>query len=155
MIAGVSPLVSELKAREDAGRPVTIGLAGCGQMGTDIMVQLNRMPGLRLGAVAEVRPPQARAAAAMAGYTEDRTVYAETPAAIDAAIEKGLIAITSDPAVLARSGRVDAVRPERRGPVSTQPDLRQRQPALQRRRAAAVPGQHLATLRALRNGGPV
>ena len=48
MIAGVSPLVSELKAREEAGRTVTIGLAGCGQMGTDIMVQLNRMPGLRL-----------------------------------------------------------------------------------------------------------
>ena len=85
MIAGVSPLVSELKARAEAGRPVTIGLAGCGQMGTDIMVQLNRMPGLRLGAVAEMRPPQARAAAAMAGFTEDHTTYADTPAAIDAA----------------------------------------------------------------------
>ena len=116
MIAGVSPLVAELKARAEAGRPVTIGLAGCGQMGTDIVVQLNRMPGLRLGAVAEMRPPQARAAAAMAGFTEDHTIYAETPAAIDAAIEKGQIAITSDPAVLA------SVRPHRRG------DRRHRQP---------------------------
>ena len=109
MIAGVSPLVAELKARADAGRPVTIGLAGCGQMGTDMMVQLNRMPGLRLGAVAEMRPPQAKAAAALAGFPEERTVYAESPSAIDAAIAKGLIAITSDPETLARSGLVDVV----------------------------------------------
>ena len=109
MIAGVSPLVAELKARADAGRPVTIGLAGCGQMGTDMMVQLNRMPGLRLGAVAEMRPPQEKAAAALAGFPEERTVYAESPSAIDAAIAKGLIAITSDPETLARSGLVDVV----------------------------------------------
>ena len=109
MIAGVSPLVAELKARADAGRPVTIGLAGCGQMGTDMVVQLARMPGLRLGAIAEMRPPQARAAAALAGIPEDRTVYAETPAAIESAIERGLIAITSNPDALARAGLIDVV----------------------------------------------
>ena len=109
MIAGVSPLVAELQARAEAGRPVTIGLAGCGQMGTDMVVQLNRMPGLRLGAVAEMRPPQAKAAAALAGFAEDATVYADTASAIDAAIARGKIAITSSPAELARSGLVDVV----------------------------------------------
>jgi predicted homoserine dehydrogenase-like protein len=78
-------------------------------MGTDLVVQLARMPGLRLGAVAEMRPPQAKAAAALAGLGDDRTAYAETASAIDAAIERGLIAITSDPQALARSGRVDVV----------------------------------------------
>ena len=29
--------------------PVTVGLAGAGQMGTDIVVQLSLMPGVRLG----------------------------------------------------------------------------------------------------------
>jgi predicted homoserine dehydrogenase-like protein len=109
VIAGVSPLVAELKARAEAGRPVTIGLAGCGQMGTDIVVQLNRMPGLRLGAVAEMRPPQARAAAALAGFPEEATVYADTASAIDEAIARGKIAITSSPPELARSGLVDVV----------------------------------------------
>ncbi len=109
MIAGVSPLVAELKSRAEAGRPVTIGLAGCGQMGTDIVVQLNRMPGVRLGAVAEMRPPQAKAAAALAGFADDHTVYAETPAAIDRAIEQGKLAITPSPDALARSGLVDVV----------------------------------------------
>jgi predicted homoserine dehydrogenase-like protein len=109
VIAGVSPLVAELNARADAGRPVTIGLAGCGQMGTDIVVQLTRMPGLRLGAIAEMRPPQARAAAALAGLREDRMVYAETPAAIESAIEGGRIAITQSPEALARAGLIDVV----------------------------------------------
>jgi predicted homoserine dehydrogenase-like protein len=109
VIAGVSPLVAELNARAEAGRPVTIGLAGCGQMGTDLVVQLTRMPGLRLGAIAEMRPPQAKAAAALAGLPEDRTVYAETPAAIQSAIEGGRIAITQSPEALARAGLIDVV----------------------------------------------
>jgi predicted homoserine dehydrogenase-like protein len=109
VIAGVSPLVAELNARADAGRPVTIGLAGCGQMGTDIVVQLTRMPGLRLGAIAEMRPPQARAAAALAGLPVDRMVYAETPAAIESAIAGGRIAITQSPEALARAGLIDVV----------------------------------------------
>jgi predicted homoserine dehydrogenase-like protein len=109
VIAGVSPLVAELEARAEAGRPVTIGLAGCGQMGTDMVVQLARMPGLRLGAIAEMRPPQAKAAAALAGFPEDRTVYAESATAIEAAIASGHIAITQDPQALARCGLIDVV----------------------------------------------
>ncbi|MFO1122353.1 MAG: SAF domain-containing protein [Hyphomicrobiales bacterium] len=109
MITGVSPLVAELKARAEAGKPVTIGLAGCGQMGTDIVVQLNRMPGLRLGAVAEMRPPQAKAAAMLAGFAEDTLVHADTAPAIDSAIDRGQLAITSDLEALARAGRIDVV----------------------------------------------
>ena len=109
MISGVSPLIAELKARAEAGRPVTIGLAGCGQMGTDIVVQLNRMPGLRLGAVAEMRPPQALAATTLAGFPEDVTIHADTAGEIDAAIERGRLAITSNLDALARAGRIDVV----------------------------------------------
>jgi predicted homoserine dehydrogenase-like protein len=109
LIASVSPLVAELQARAEAGHPVTIGLAGCGQMGTDIVVQLQRMPGLRLGAVAEMRPPQAKAAAAMAGFPVDRCVYADSPAAIDRAIGRGQLAITASPDDLARAEGVDVV----------------------------------------------
>ena len=57
MIANVSALVTELKLRAESGRPVTVGLAGTGQMGTDIVVQLSLMPGLLLGAISEIDPP--------------------------------------------------------------------------------------------------
>ena len=109
MIAGVSPLVAELQARAEAGRPVTIGLAGCGQMGTDIVVQLFRMPGLRLGAIAEMRPPQAKAAAALAGFPDGASIYANTSSEIDSAIERGKVAITTDLGAMAAAGLIDVV----------------------------------------------
>ena len=109
MITGVSPLVAELNARAEAGRPVTIGLAGCGQMGTDIVVQLNRMPGLRLGAIAEMRVPAAVAAARLAGFPDAAVSEEKTAAAIDTAIEAGRLAITDSLEALARAGRIDVV----------------------------------------------
>ena len=78
-------------------------------MGTDIVVQLNRMPGLRLGAVAEMRPPQALAATTLAGFPDEATVHADSAAEIDAAIERGRMAITSNLDALARAGRIDVV----------------------------------------------
>ena len=109
MIANVSPLVAELKIREEAGRPVTVGLAGAGQMGTDIVVQLALMPGLRLGAVSEMNLPRAIDAALLAGHDRGRIVEARSAGAIDAAIEAGNLAVTSDLAALAAAGRIDVV----------------------------------------------
>ncbi|HUR42648.1 MAG TPA: homoserine dehydrogenase [Aestuariivirga sp.] len=109
MIANVSALLNELKARTEAGRPVTVGLAGAGQMGTDIVVQLALMPGLRLGAVAEIDIPIAIAAALLAGHDRANIVEAPSASKIDQAIERGRLAITSDLAALAAAGRIDVV----------------------------------------------
>jgi predicted homoserine dehydrogenase-like protein len=109
MIANVSVLVSELKARAEAGKPVTIGLAGAGQMGTDIIVQLSLMPGLRLGAVSEGNMPRAVDAALLAGYPRENIVMAKTTADIDRAIESGKLAIVDDLGRLAAAGHIDVV----------------------------------------------
>jgi predicted homoserine dehydrogenase-like protein len=109
MIANVSPLVTQLRARAEAGKPVTIGLAGAGQMGTDIVVQLALMPGLRLGAISEISTQRAMDAALLAGHGADSIETCKTAQDIDAAIERGKLAITQDLAALAASGRVDVV----------------------------------------------
>ena len=109
MIENVSPLVADLKARAAEGKPVTVGLAGAGQMGTDLIVQLARMPGLRLGAVAEINIPAATDAALLAGHDRGRIVEANTAAAIDSAIERGQLAVTGDLQALAAAGRIDVV----------------------------------------------
>ena len=109
MIANVSSLVAELQARVEAGRPITVGLAGAGQMGTDLVVQLAVMPGLRLGAVAEINIPAAIAAAVLAGHDRANIIEANSAPAIDAAIERGKLAITSDLAALPAAGRIDVV----------------------------------------------
>ena len=80
MIANVSALVTELKTRAETGKPVTIGLAGAGQMGTDIVVQLSLMRGLRLGAISEVNAERAIDAALLAGHGREQLVMAKSAA---------------------------------------------------------------------------
>jgi predicted homoserine dehydrogenase-like protein len=109
MIAMISPMVDELRAYAERKGPVTVGLAGCGQMGTDIVVQLALMPGLRLGAISEVNMKAAEDAATMAGYKAGDVARADTPSAIDRAIEQGKLALTSDLTALAAAGRIDVV----------------------------------------------
>ena len=109
MIANVSAIVTELRTRAEAGKPVTIGLAGAGQMGTDIIVQLSLMPGLRLGAVSEVRTDRARDAALLAGQDAGNIAIVKSASEIDRAIEGGKLAITDDLASLAAAGRIDVV----------------------------------------------
>ena len=109
MIANVSALVMDLKARAESGQPVTIGLAGAGQMGTDIVVQLSLMPGLRLGAIAELNPAIATDAALLAGHGRERIVAAKSANDIDRAIERGLLGITDALSALVAAGRIDVV----------------------------------------------
>lgn len=89
--------------------PITIGLAGAGQMGTDIVVQLSLMPGVRLGAVSELRVDAAREAAAMAGWAPGDIVNAASAAAIDGAIEAGKLALAEDYKALCAAGRIDVI----------------------------------------------
>ena len=109
MIDNVSTLAARLRARAEAKSPVTIGLAGAGQMGTDIVVQLALMPGLRLGAISEINVPAAIDAALLAGHARGSIVEAATASAIDSAIEAGKIAVTSNLSALTTSGRIEVV----------------------------------------------
>ncbi len=109
MIANVSSLVQELRRHAETKGPVTVGLAGAGQMGTDLAVQLARMPGLRLGAIAEINVPQAHAALTLAGHERVSFAEAKTAGDIDRLIEMKKIAVTQDLDALVRSGRIDVV----------------------------------------------
>lgn len=100
---------AELVERAKVHGPVTIGLAGAGQMGTDIVVQTSLMPGLRIGAISEVRPQAAIDAALLAGHDRSDIVSARTAAEIDRAIEGGKIAVTEDLHALAAAGRIDVI----------------------------------------------
>ena len=102
-------LAAALRARADKHGPVTIGLAGAGQMGTDIVVEASLMPGIRIGAICEVRGSVAREAAVMAGYGVDRIVSASRAEDIDRTIERNHIAITDDYQALCGSGLIDVV----------------------------------------------
>ncbi|PTE09630.1 NAD(P)H-dependent oxidoreductase [Mesorhizobium helmanticense] len=100
---------AELLQRAEKQGPITIGLAGAGQMGTDIVVQVALMPGMRIGAISEVRPQAAIDAALLAGHDRSDIVQAANASAIDRAIEAGKIAVTEDLHALAAAGRIDVI----------------------------------------------
>ncbi len=100
---------AELAAYAERSGPITIGLAGAGQMGTDIVVEAAYMPGVRIGAVSEVKTQRAIDAALMAGIAQDDIVAASTARAIDTAIEQGKIAITEDYHALCSAAHIDVV----------------------------------------------
>ncbi|KAA0970914.1 homoserine dehydrogenase [Aureimonas fodinaquatilis] len=100
---------AELAAFAQLHGPITIGLAGAGQMGTDIVVQAALMAGVRIGAIGASRPTRPFEAIEMARHPRDTGVVANNETAIDRAIEAGRIAITDDLTALTRAGRIDVV----------------------------------------------
>ncbi len=100
---------AELEAHVKAKGPLTIGLAGAGQMGADIVVQLSLMPGVRLGAISEIRLDSAREAAEMSGRKADDLAYAKTSADIERAIEMGKLALTESYEALCAAGHIDVI----------------------------------------------
>ena len=88
-------IVVELARRAEQGRPVRVGLIGCGEMGTDIVTQVSLMPGIELAVLAEMRVDMARSCSGCA-QAED-------------AIRAGKIAITQDGTVACSAAQVDVI----------------------------------------------
>jgi predicted homoserine dehydrogenase-like protein len=102
-------LARDLAIRADTGRPVRIGLIGCGEMGTDIVTQVTRMRGLEVAAIADTQPDRARAAISIAGRDAESAAEADNPDAVLEAIEAGRTALVADPLLAATSDLVDVV----------------------------------------------
>lgn len=102
-------MAAELEQWTAKHGPVTIGLAGAGQMGTDLIVQAALMPGVRIGAVTELNAQAAIDAALMAGHRREDIVSASNTSAIDRAIEAGHFVITDDYRAMCASGHIDVV----------------------------------------------
>jgi predicted homoserine dehydrogenase-like protein len=101
---------ADLAHRTTSRGPVIVGLVGAGQMGTDLIVQIGLMNGIRVGAVAvRTRPQNALAAALAAGHRSEDLVETSSASAVDAAIEAGQMAVTTDLAALAGAGRIEVI----------------------------------------------
>ena len=97
-----------LQRRAAEGRPVRIGVVGAGFMARGVVLQVAlSVPGMQVAAVANRTLENARRAYREAGQEEMRTV--ETVAQLEAAIERGVPAITEDPLLLCRAAGIDAI----------------------------------------------
>ncbi|MFO6464266.1 NAD(P)H-dependent oxidoreductase [Jannaschia sp. KMU-145] len=64
-------IYQDLLARADAQNPVRVGLIGAGKFGSMFLSQVPTTPGLRVAAIADLRPHHARAACAEVGWADD------------------------------------------------------------------------------------
>lgn len=109
MTIAVQGLAADLAAREAAGNPIRVGIIGCGEMGTDLVTQIARMRGLRVAAIADRSGSNAREAIRIARMDADRGIHVDGLPRLNAAIDRGQIAITDDAHTMLRSGQIDVV----------------------------------------------
>jgi predicted homoserine dehydrogenase-like protein len=111
MAINVAPtgLARDLRSRAETGKPVRIGLIGLGEMGTDIVARVAHMEGIEIGAISELNPAAATKAIDIAFREKGHARDASTTDGINAAIEAGKIAVTTDANAILNSGLIDVV----------------------------------------------
>ena len=96
-----------LRQRADEGRPIRVGMVGCGFMGQGLTNQIeNSVPGMRMAAVFGRRPEQALAIYRYAGR-EPRVV--STQGRFDDAVRAGQPIVAEEPWLICRSPEIDVV----------------------------------------------
>ncbi|BAZ41166.1 putative NAD(P)-dependent oxidoreductase [Calothrix sp. NIES-4101] len=97
-----------LKARQEAGKPVRVGMIGAGFMGRGIANQIaNSVPGMELVAISNRNLDAAKRAYTEAGITAFKTI--STVADLENAIAQKQYAVTEDAMLLCRAEGIDAL----------------------------------------------
>jgi len=111
MSINVAPigLARDLQERQASGKPIRIGLVGCGEMGTDIVTRVAHMQGIVVGAVAERKLPAALKAAEIAYGEGGHAREVATASAMTEAMEAGRIAVTGDADLVIGNDLIDVV----------------------------------------------
>ena len=97
-----------LRAREEGGRPIRVGMIGAGFMGQGLTNQIvNSVPGMRMAAVYNRKLERALGVFRYAGC--ENVEVAETQAALDEAIRRGVPVATEDAFTISRSPEIDVL----------------------------------------------
>jgi predicted homoserine dehydrogenase-like protein len=101
---------SAIEARLKTGRPVMVGMYGCGFMGRGMLVNVERhMKVLRVGAICNRNVERAIKAYLDAGVNRSEIVETMSMSAMSEALKRGKRVVTSDPSLIAHSPLIDIV----------------------------------------------
>lgn len=96
-----------LRAREEQGRPIRVGMVGAGFMGQGLTNQIeNSVPGMRMAAVYNRRPERAFQVYQYSGCSP---VAAATQDAVDAAVRSGTPVVAEDAFTICRCPDIDVI----------------------------------------------
>jgi len=102
-------LAKDLEARADTGKPIRIGLIGCGEMGTDVVTRIAHMKGIEVAAIADPNIRNPRRAIEIAFEDGGKGKSASIQPDITETIEAGKIAISEDSFAVAENPLIDVV----------------------------------------------
>jgi predicted homoserine dehydrogenase-like protein len=88
-------LYERLVALENNSTPITVGIIGAGTFGAQIISQTCQMKGMRISAVADLKPERATRALHLGGIASERIQSAKSSADINEAIDKDRPAVTT------------------------------------------------------------
>ncbi len=102
-------LARDLEARAETGKPIRIGLVGCGEMGTDVVTRVAHMKGVEIAAVSDRSVGRVNQAMEIAFGSDENGKPVDSETAMTAAIEAGMLAITQDSLMIAENPLIDVV----------------------------------------------
>ena len=98
-------LYTRLRARQEAGEPIRVGLIGAGKFGTMFLAQARRTPGLHVMAIADLAPERVVAACERTGWPPE----ACAAAGFEAAFKSGGTHVTENAMALIAAPGLDVV----------------------------------------------
>jgi predicted homoserine dehydrogenase-like protein len=97
-----------LRAREEQGRPIRVGMIGAGFMGQGLTNQIvNSVPGMRMAAVYNRHPERAFHVFRYAGCED--VLSTSNQSALDSAIRRNAPVVAEDPFLVCRSSEIDVI----------------------------------------------
>lgn len=97
-----------LRAREQRGKPIRVGMVGAGFMGQGLTNQITHsVPGMRMSAVYNRHPQRALDVFRYAGL--ENVTMAASQSQFDQAVRQGRPIVAEDPFFICRSGEIDVV----------------------------------------------
>jgi predicted homoserine dehydrogenase-like protein len=97
-----------LRAREEEGRPIRVGMVGAGFMGQGLTNQIvNSVRGMRMSAIYNRRPERAHGVFEYSGLTD--VLDATSQGDVDEAIRRGKPVVAEDPFTICRSPEIDVI----------------------------------------------
>lgn len=89
-------LVSKLQIREQENNPITVGIVGCGQMGSGLAHAINNVNGMRISAIADIDTNKAIDTFVSLGCERSDIVVTNTKHTAEDSLRKGKRVVTQD-----------------------------------------------------------
>lgn len=101
-------LITKLKQREDSYKPVSVGIVGCGQMGSGLAHTINNITGMSVNAIADIDVQRGVDTLVEMGRGRDDIVTTDSESAASDAIKSGKAVVTADAMMMPRLDAIEA-----------------------------------------------